>query len=117
MNDEYEKRLESEVDRLLRTQPDLEAPALLIRRVMAAIQIRTSIPWYRRAWQTWSPGLQVSSLGVLLVMFAGLCVAGWELQQMHGYDFVLQEIGSVFSGVLGLWNALLSIVGALALVA
>src|SRR5262245_27672913 len=117
MNEEYEKRLESEVDQLLKTQPELAAPALLMKRVMAAIEARVSVPWYRRAWQTWPNGLQAASLGVLLTMFGVLCIAGWQLERMHGYDLFFQEIGSVFSGVLGLWNAFLSILGAIALVA
>jgi hypothetical protein len=116
MHSEFEKRLEEQIDRELKALPDLPAPATLSRRVLASIQARVRVPWYRRAWQTWPIGLQAASLALLLALFGGLCFAGWQLQRMHGYDLVLQESGSLFSGVISLCDAFLSVCGALVLV-
>jgi hypothetical protein len=79
MNENENSQLEAAVDRELKALPDLRAPQRLLPRVMAVIEQRAGLPWYRRAWQTWPLPLQVVSMLVLLVAFAGLCFGSWQL--------------------------------------
>jgi hypothetical protein len=79
MNENENSRLEAAVDRELKALPNLRAPQRLLTRVMAVIEQRAVLPWYRRAWQTWPVSLQVVSLIVLLVAFGGLCFGSWQL--------------------------------------
>ena len=79
MNENENSQLEAAIDRELRTLPNLRAPQPLLPRVMAVIEQRATLPWYRRAWQTWPLPLQVVSMLVLLAAFAGLCFGSWQL--------------------------------------
>jgi hypothetical protein len=74
-----EPRLESLIDRELKSLPPLAAPDTLAPRVMAALAARAALPWYRRAWQTWPRAGQILSLAALAAVFAGLAVAGGHL--------------------------------------
>jgi hypothetical protein len=79
MNEHEKSRLEAAVDRELKALPDLRAPQRLLPRVMAVIEQRAVLPWYRRAWQTWPLPLQVVSMLALLTAFSGLCFGSWQL--------------------------------------
>ena len=58
MNPDYDKQLEAAISRELKALPELAAPAALASRVMAAIEQRARVPWYRRSWQTWPVALR-----------------------------------------------------------
>jgi hypothetical protein len=79
MNENKNSQLEAAVDHELKALPNLRAPQTLLPRVMAVIEQRAGLPWYRRAWQTWPVPLQAVSMLVLLVAFAGLCLGSWQL--------------------------------------
>ena len=79
MNANENPQLEKAIDRELKVLPNLCAPQALFPRVMAMIERRNSLPWYQRAWQTWPARLQVASMLVLLLAFAGLCYGSWQL--------------------------------------
>lgn len=78
MNPDLEKQLEAIVSRELKQLPELEAPRTLLPRVLAAIEQRAALPWYRRAWQTWPVALQVASFVLLTAMIGGLAFVGWD---------------------------------------
>jgi hypothetical protein len=109
MNPDYDKQLEAAVSRELKALPELSAPDALASRVMAAIEQRARVPWYRRSWQTWPAALQAASLVVLLALFGGLCLGGWQLSQTGTATLALHRAGEWFSGlgVIGnIFNAL-----------
>ncbi len=106
MNPEYEKQLESEIDRELKGLPDLPAPGSLARRVLAGIEQRRSVPWYRQAWQNWPLPLRAGALVVLAALFGALCFAGWKLTHAQQLSIAMQQAGSWFSGITTLFNAL-----------
>jgi hypothetical protein len=99
MNPDYDKQLEAAISRELKALPELAAPTALASRVMAAIEQRTRVPWYRRSWQTWPVALQAASLVVLLTLFGGLCYGGWELSQAEATTLALHRVGGWFSGL------------------
>ena len=107
MNDQYQKELEARIDSALKALPALEAPSTLSHRVMAALERRSAIPWYRQSWEAWPLALRVGSLALLLGMFGGLCFASWQLTRAAGTTAAFQEIGGLFSGVAVLWKAVL----------
>ena len=106
MNPDYEKRLEAEISRELKALPELAAPPALAGRVMAAIGQRARVPWHRRSWQTWPAALQASSLVVLLALFGGLCLGGWELSQTGIATLALHRVGAWLSGFNVIGNTL-----------
>ena len=79
MNENNNSQLEAAIDRELKAMPNLRAPQTLLPRVMAVLEQRAGLLWYRRAWQTWPLPLQAVSMLVLLVAFAGLCLGSWQL--------------------------------------
>ena len=62
--------LEQLVDRTLRQLPLPRAPHTLVPRVMSAVQVWASRPWYTRGWFTWPAGWQ-AALIVALILLAG----------------------------------------------
>ena len=110
MNENENSQLEAAVDRELKALPDLRAPQRLLPRVMAVIEQRAGLPWYRRAWQTWPLPLQVVSMLVLLVAFAGLCFGSWQLVQGPAAAAATSEA----SGWFRMLNTSLSTLGVLA---
>jgi len=77
----------------------LMLPSALASRVMAAIEQCARVPWYRRSWQTWPVVLQASSLVVLLALFGGLCLGGWQLSQTGTATLALHRAGEWVSGL------------------
>ena len=116
MNPDYNKQLEAAISRELKALPELAAPAVLASRVMAAIEQRARVPWYRRSWQTWPVALQAASLVVLLALFGGLCYGGWELSQAEATTLALHRVGEWFSGLSMIGNTFNVLVSAAVLV-
>jgi len=78
---------ETELAQELRKLPDREAPATLIPRVMAALQARVRLPWWRRTWWQWPPAAQL--LGLLAVssvlgLITYYATRGWEAALVAG---------------------------------
>jgi hypothetical protein len=72
--------LEHLVEERLRRLPALRAPRTLLPRVMAAVQLAAH-PWYTRSWFTWPRVWQVASTLALLVVVAGISIAGAAADQ------------------------------------
>ena len=110
MNENKNSQLEAAVDRELKALPNLRAPQTLLPRVMAVIEQRAGLPWYRRAWQTWPLPLQAVSMLVLLVAFAGLCLGSWQLVHAPAVASATSEA----SGWFRMLSTTLSTLGVLA---
>jgi hypothetical protein len=94
MNPSYEKQLEAEIDRRLRTLPLHRAPESLAPRIMAAIQFRRRVPWYRQPWPMWPMGMRISSLGGLAALFASLCFVFWQASETLSLIGGFRTLGS-----------------------
>ena len=116
MNPDYDKQLEAAINRELKALPELSAPMALASRVMIAIEQRARVPWYRRSWQTWPVALQAVSLVVLLTLFGGLCLGGWQLSQTGTATLVLHRMGEWISGLGVIQNIFNVLVNAAVLV-
>ena len=112
MSNDNERRLQEEIDAWLHALPPRTAPRTLLPRVLAAIQSRAALPWYRKSWQTWPPVWRVASLTMLLSLFGGLCLAGWELPQADAYASTVGQLSEWLSGVGAFCNALAVVVSA-----
>jgi len=109
MNPDYEKKLESAVDRALKAMPPLESPGSLLPRVMATLQKSHALPWYHQPWTMWSQPMRLASLGLLIAAVSALFYLGFEFSRLEGVAALGREVGSWFSGV----SALISAVGVL----
>jgi hypothetical protein len=108
MNPNREYQLEAEIDRELKSLPEIPAPVTLIVRVMQAIARRRALPWFRRAWQTWPAWLQVVSFVTLALLFTATCLGLWE-----GAALAIHKYGSVLSMLTTLWTTITVLFGAL----
>jgi hypothetical protein len=99
MNPDYEKQLEAEISRELKALPELAAPPVLAGRVLRVIEQRARLPWYRRSWATWPAALQAASFAVLVILFGGLCLAGWHLSQTSSITLALHRMETCLSGL------------------
>ena len=105
MNADYEKQLETEIDRALKGLPELAAPESLLSRVMAAVERRATQRWYQRSWQTWPRSLQGCFLVCLLALFGALCFASWRVPQADEFTTAMHPIVQWYSGVSAVCNA------------
>jgi len=110
MNSNHDQQLESAIRRELKALPELTAPSAVASRVMAAIERQQQLAWYRRSWTTWPTGVQLASLTAMLMMFGGLCFAGWELSHGQTIAQAGHRLGQWFSGL----NAITGMLGVLA---
>jgi hypothetical protein len=115
MNSEYEKRLENEIHGELKKLPELIAPRTLISRVMAAIEARLRLPWYRQSWQVWPLALRAVSLVILLALFGGLCFGAWKLSQAEAVAAAMQRPLGLLSGLGAIFHAISVVLTALIL--
>jgi hypothetical protein len=112
MNLEYEKKLEVEIDCDLKALPEISAPATLVSRVMAAIELRRALPWFRRAWHTWPNSLQGLFLVTMVALFGGICFGIWEGCHTATFGLAVHKVGGWFSGVSAIYTALNALAGA-----
>jgi hypothetical protein len=111
MNLEYEKKLEAEIDRELKALPEISAPTTLISRVMASIELRAALPWFRRAWDTWPGPLQGLFLVTMLALFGGLCFGGWEATHTATFDLAVHKVGGWLSSLGAIYSAVNALTG------
>lgn len=100
----------------LRQLPLRKAPSTLVPRVMAAIQARRQLPWYKRTWWTWP--LSAKILSGVLVVGLGIGTAflmGPEMGQSFWGD-CLAKLHSVANGLAEALSPLVSVIEALGFV-
>lgn len=116
MNPHDDLDLETLIHRELKALPHLRAPRSLAPRVMAALEARQHVPWYRQAWQNWPMPLQAASLVALLVAFAGLCVGGWQIAHLPAVVSATNTAGNWFGALNAVWRSVGVLVNAIATV-
>lgn len=116
MNQDYENRFEKLIDRELKSLPTMKAPVGLSARIMAAVERKTRVPWYRREWQTWPLGLQVLSVILLLAALLGTYMGCAYLLQGAAVSSFAASIKDALSGLGAALNALGALGNAVVLV-
>ena len=116
MNSHDDLQLEREINRELKALPELSAPATMANRVMAVIERRLTVPWYRRSWETWPGALRLSSLAAMLMLFIGLCLGGWGFFRTETAMQAAHWIGHWFSGLSMIVNLFNTLAGSAVLV-
>jgi hypothetical protein len=96
-NREQEQELAARIDRELKSLPPLIAPPSLAPRIIARLAAQAEVAWYRRAWPTWPEALRVGSLTVLLVLFGGLCFAGWQASHAPSVTAASEKVSGAFA--------------------
>ncbi len=104
MNPEYEKQLETSVQRELIALGDLQAPRGLAARIIGTIEQRAAVPWYQRAWQTWPVAWQAASLIVLLAMSGALFFGATDLSQVASASSTGQQVSGWLAGFGVFWK-------------
>jgi hypothetical protein len=115
MSSDYERKLETEIERRLKALPVLMAPTGFSARVMAVIAQRANLPWYRQSWPAWPVPVRILTLLISLALFGLLCFAGWEASQLPSVANGMEKVSSVSSAVIALWNAMSLLLEALLL--
>jgi len=97
MERKYETELEALIQRELRRLPPRSAPASLAPRVLAAIQSRAQVPWWKRPIWTWPRRTQwLVALLFLTVLVSGLSLAGIAA--------TFAEVSDYWAGWSGAWG-------------
>ena len=115
MNADYDKLLEREIERELKSLPDLKAPEALAARVMESIQRNASRPWYRQPWQGWPGEWQMAFAALLLLIVGALSFGGWEFIRSSTVSDVVHDFSGRLSAFNFIWDTLLAIAQALVL--
>jgi uncharacterized membrane protein len=113
MSLEYEKKLEEQIHYELKNLPDVAAPATLVSRVMAAIELRRALPWFRRAWHTWPGSLQGLFIVTMAALIGGICFGVWEASHTATFGLAAHKVGGWFSSLSAIYTALNALAGAI----
>jgi hypothetical protein len=97
MKPETNQSFEGQLNRALKELPALPAPRTLLPRVLAEIERRAALPWYRRGWQSWPTPLRATALALLVAQLPVHCLLGWMVVRSDFMSQVGQVIGTVFS--------------------
>jgi hypothetical protein len=109
MNPEFDKQLESLIDRQLKDLPDLAAPPNLIPQTLNAL----ARPAARRVqpWPEWPAGLRIAYLIATFAALAG-AIAGWQAFVPGLLAPLAPRLAQMRAGVEVLWNFLGALAGA-----
>jgi hypothetical protein len=114
MNSEQKQRLERDIDRALKSLPEIQAPEHLLSRVMARIEATVAKPWYQRSWPEWPAPARFGSLFALALIFAGFCYAYWIAPEARFMQPLLARLQSLANVTEALWSVLGAIAGLIA---
>lgn len=70
---DLDPKLEAFIHERLRQLPPRSAPASLVPRVMAVVQARHALPWWRQAWWHWPLAAQVALVTIALAALGAVC--------------------------------------------
>jgi hypothetical protein len=113
MSLDYEQKLEVEIERELKSLPAIPAPATLVARVMAAIELRKALPWFKRAWDTWPTSLQGLFLITMLALLGGICFGGWEVTHTPVFTLAIHKVAGWLSSFGAIYTTLNALAGAI----
>jgi len=116
MNEPNEKLLERLIDGELRKLPELRAPETLVHRVMLAVHAKERQPWWQRPWLTWPRPAQAISSALSAATVTALVYFGAAAWRIAGIGSPLDRIIQWISSLAPLWDWLVTLVNALALV-
>jgi hypothetical protein len=104
MNPDYEKQLESDIDRELQLLPELQAPAELTSRVMERVRLQASGEWYRQPLQNWPLAYRATGLAVLVSVFCLICLVLWAIPYSVQFDAAKQNVTQWLAPVTALFQ-------------
>lgn len=116
------EELESQIDRLLRRQPDRPAPAGLETRVLAELARRAALPWWKRSYASWPAWARLlffvgSAIAAAAVIFTATRAFGGSSAWLGGGNDLFSDLSgaaeSAYRHVPLFW--LYGVVGALAI--
>jgi hypothetical protein len=115
MSLDYEKRLESEIERELKALPELSAPRTLISRVTIAIEKRQNQAWYRQGWMRWPAPIQAVSLLILTALFGVVCFGSWKISQAESLGLAMERHFGWLSVLGSVWHVIVVLLKSAAL--
>jgi hypothetical protein len=111
-----QEQLEQLMQRELRRLPELRAPETLVHRVMLSVYAKERQPWWQRPWLTWPRPAQLSSSALFAATVSALIYFGAQAWQLAGIGNPLDKIWTWIVSLEPLWNWLLALLNAVALV-
>jgi hypothetical protein len=113
MQPESDPNLESLLDAELKKLPPIPAPRSLLPKVLSAIAARARQPWWQRAWWDWPLTAKAAFLLLTLGIVSALSGGGVILDE--GVATYSQRVVERLTPVGGLWDAIQTVVNAVAL--
>jgi hypothetical protein len=116
MPNERESKLAGLIQRELSRLPLIEAPTSLLPRVMAAVEARAGLPWWKRSWRTWPWSCRIVFLLTSLLLAMG-CAYGLGLVGEAGSSQSLRgSMSGGFRFLRPVWEVAYALGNALVLV-
>jgi hypothetical protein len=99
------EELEQLIHTTLRSLPNRRAPGTLEARVLAAVELRASVPWYHRSWAYWPAAVRFSFVAVASGIAALAVVALYFAGQGVELSRVMHEAGLRFPQAAAWYSA------------
>jgi len=115
MNIEQQQRLERQIDRALKSLPEIPAPEHLLGRVLARIEVAAAKPWYQQSWSEWPVAARFISAVLLSAVFAGLCYFVWKAPEIQLLQPLLAKARSAAGIADALWRVMEALLGVIAI--
>jgi hypothetical protein len=97
MSTQDPNNLESAIHRTLRSIPDRRAPAGLERRVLAELNRRAALPWWRKSYVYWPMAVRVGFFAGSAVAAAVIVMALVSLRHAPGASELAGDVGERFA--------------------
>ena len=116
MSPEYEKKLEEAVHQELVKLPERPAPANFAASVMARIEARAALPWWRKPIPQWPRRQQMLFVTLMLGFVASVMVAVSQVWPHQAIEALPDQAAAAFEPAMPAWNILETVTRAAGLV-
>jgi hypothetical protein len=116
MPNDFQDALTSQIDERLRQLPLLSAPKTFAPRVLAAIEMRARLPWWKCPWSAWPWIIRVLFLAISFSLTTLAGYFAFHLGADLSAQVLFSHLGAAFGFLKPIWNVVAVLANAFVLI-